>query len=422
MSEITKKALEDLNSYNFWDNQAIPVGFERPFYMDQLKPLIGNKLIKVLTGQRRCGKSHIMRQLIKSLLQEKIPPENILYFNKEIVEFDTIQTHTDLHQLIKLYEKTRNPKGKCYLFLDEVQNIQGWEKLVNSLSQDYAKDYEVWLTGSNSTLLSGELATLLSGRYIAYEIFPFSYTEYCEFFKKEKEKKSYLEYLQTGGLPELFHLSSTEIKRHYVQSLLDSIVLKDIVQRYSIKDSYLLERVFKFLIDNIGNTFSIKSIVDFLTSHHVKTNHETISNYIQYLKQTFVIHEVDRFDIKGKSILSGSKKYYLNDLAFKNYLSGTFDIGLGKSLENAIFLHFKQNGYQCKIGKIGTHEIDFIIEKNNQKKYIQVAHSIPNEKVAEREFGNLEKIRDAYEKIVITLDDHNLGNKEGIQHIQAWIL
>ncbi len=423
MPENIKEAVfENLKRYNFWENQGIYFGFERQDYLLQLTPLLGTPLIKVLVGQRRSGKSHIMRQLIGRLIGQGIPPKNIFYFNKEFIEFDSIKTHLDLFELIQLYEKKLSPKGKRYLFIDEVQLIQDWEKLVNSLSQNYQTHYDVWITGSNATLLSGELATLISGRYISCKIFPFSFAEYCNFLKIAPQKQSYIDYLKTGGLPELFHLHSPETQFHYVVALLDSIILKDIVTRHQIKDAHLLEILFKFLCDNIGNLFSIKSIVDYLISQKIKTNFETISNYLHHLKETFIIHEVDRYDIKGKSILAGSKKFYLNDLAFRNFLSSKFDPGLSKALENAIYLHYARQGYKCYVGKIGQEEIDLIIEKGDDKKYIQIAHSITSEIVANREFGNLEKVHDAYDKIVISLDDYPLGNKNGIKHFQAWTL
>ncbi|MEA1962885.1 MAG: ATP-binding protein [Patescibacteria group bacterium] len=416
MIEIFKK----LEKYNYWQKKKIKIGSVRNVYLSRVEKYFGNKLIKVLVGQRRVGKSYLLRQIIQKLIQKKINPKNIFYLNKELVDFDEIRNYKDLQKLIECYKKRIKPKGKLYILLDEIQEIEQWEKIVNSFSQDYKEEYEIFLTGSNSKLLSGELATYLSGRYVSFEVLPFSFKEYIKYFNIPKDKNSFLEYLKTGGLPELYKLKEEETKIHYLSSLRDAIILKDIVARYKIKDVYLLEKIFKFMTDNIGCLFSINKIAHYLNSQKIKTNFETVSNYINYLQQAFLIYEAECFDMKGKTILSGSKKYYLNDLSFRNYLSSSFDYGLGRHLENIVYLHYRSLGYKIYVGRIGKAEIDFIIEKEKEKKYIQVAYSLSNKKVIEREFGNLEKIRDAYEKTVISMDDVSLGNKNGIKHLQAW--
>ncbi|MBU0763408.1 MAG: ATP-binding protein, partial [Bacteroidetes bacterium] len=228
--------------------------------------------------------------------------------------------------------------------------------------------------------------------------------------------------LQHGGLPELFHLLSEETKTHYTRSLKDTILYKDIVQRYKIKDAVLLEDIFRFLCDNIGNLTSIMNIVNYLKNKRTTTNYETVSNYISYLKQTYLIHEVERYDIKGKELLSGTRKYYLNDLAFRKYMIPSFGFGLSGNLENAVYLHFKSLGYNVYAGAMRNREIDFVIEKNNEKKYIQVCYSLSDEDVIKREFGNLSFIHDNYEKMVITLDEVSFGEKDGIRHTCAWEL
>ena len=416
MIEIFKK----LKKYNYWNKNKIKTGFVRNIYLKRIKKYIDNNLIKVLIGQRRVGKSYILRQIIQELINNKVNPKNIFYLNKEMVDFDEIKNYKDLKRLIDFYKKELKVRGKIYILLDEVQEINQWEKIVNSLSQNYKNKYEIFLTGSNSKLLSGELATYLSGRYVCFDIFPFSFNEYTKYFNIFKNKDNFLDYLKIGGLPELYKLKDEETKNHYISSLRDTILLKDIVQRYKIKDAYLLERIFKFLIDNIGNLFSINSVVNYLNSHKIKTNFETVANYVNYLVQSFLIYEVERFDLKGKAILLGGKKYYLNDLSFKNYLSSSFDYGLGKHLENAIYIHYRLLGYKIYVGKIAEKEVDFIIEKDKEKKYIQVAYNLLDKKVIEREFSGLEKIQDAYEKVVISLDDVSFGNKNGIKHLLAW--
>lgn len=414
------KTFEKLKKYNYWDNAPISVGFPREIYLQKIDKYLNSNLVKVVIGQRRTGKSYLLRQVIKKLLKKGVDKKNIFYLNKEMVDFDEIQNYKDLKKLIDIYKKQLKIKGEIYYFFDEIQEIEQWEKIVNSLSQDCKNKAEVFISGSNSHLLSGELSTFLSGRYVEFEILPFSFVEYCQHLQKTKNKESFLEYLSSGGLPELFNLSGEEAKRHYVQSLKDTIILKDIVGRRGIKDVVLIDKIFDFLSDNIGNLFSVNSIVKYLNSCKQKTNFETLSNYVRYLEDVFLIHKVERYDIKGKLILGGEKKYYLNDLSFHNYLFSGFDYGLGKKLENIVYLYYRSQGWNVYVGKIGKKEIDFVIEKQNQKKYIQVTHSLITKKVIDREFKNLEKINDSYEKLVISMDDKSLSNKNGIEHKLAW--
>lgn len=412
----------NIKRYNYWNNNSISSGFEREFYLSKIREFTGNKLIKVMIGQRRVGKSYIMRQVIQSLVNQKVNPDNILYLNKEWVELDEIADYKDLKELIKKYERELKPKGKIYIFLDEIQEIEGWEKTVNSFSQDHTKEYELFITGSNSGLFSGELATRLTGRYISFEILPFTFVEYISVKKLKKNKESFLKYMQTGGLPEFFNLKSEETKLHYISSLKDSILLKDIVLRYNIKDVFLLERIFRYLSQNIGNITSIGNIITVMSMQNLKTNYETIANYIDHLKSSLLIHELERMELKAKEVLKGNKKYYLNDLSFRNLLFPTFEFGLGQLLENAIFLHYKSLGYKIYAGSGRQFEIDFVLQKKDEQKYVQVAYLLSDNNVIEREFGNLKRIKDNFEKIVITLDDIPLGNKEGIKHFCAWNL
>lgn len=416
MTETFKK----LEKYNFWHTEKIPTGFLRNTYLQKIKKYMGNNLIKVLMGQRRVGKSYILRQIIQMLINEKINPKNIFYLNKELIEFDEIKNYTDLAGLIEEYRKRLKPKGKIYVMLDEIQEISEWEKIVNSLAQNYKRPHEIFITGSNSHLLSGELATYLSGRSIAFEILPFLFGEFCEYFSLKKNKENYLNYMRTGGLPELYNLQDREAKINYIASLKNTILLKDIVARFNIKDVNLLEDLFIFLAGNIGNLFSINKIVQYLKSHKRNTNHETIANYIDYLKQSFIIHEVDKYDIRGKAVLAGNKKYYLNDLAFRTYPSSGFDEGIGKNLENMLYMDYRAQGYQIYVGSMEQEEVDFILEKGNERKYIQIAYLLSTEKVIKRELRSLQKIRDAHEKIIISLDEISFGNKDGIKHLTPW--
>jgi len=419
-----KETFEALKKYNFWDkkNQKddFEVGFERVFYLKKIEQFLENDLIKVFIGQRRVGKSYILRQIMKKLLISGVKEKNIFYLNKEIVDFDKIRTHLDLKKIIDIYKNEIKPQGKIYYFFDEIQEVKNWEKIVNSLSQDYKYKAEVFISGSNSKMLSGELATYISGRYVDFEIFPFSYDEYVEYFGLKKNKETFLGYLHDGGLPEFLQLKTEESKRYYLQALKSTIVLKDIVDRYKIQDIKLLEKILDFVSDNIGNIFSTAKVTNFLKSRGNKISFDTVSNYLKYLSETFLIYEVERFDLKGREILESGKKYYLNDLSFCNFVFSSFDDGVGGHLENLVYLHFRSNDWKVYVGKIASSEIDFVIEKENQKKYIQVAYALTDKKVIEREFGNLEKIKDSHEKIVITLDDKSLGNRNGIEHKLAW--
>jgi len=411
---------EVLKKYNFWDNKKPNLGLIRESYLQKFSAYLGNRLIKVITGQRRTGKSYLIRQMIFYLHESGVNPLNIFYINKEYTEFDFIRNEKDLEQCIKLYIREIQPEGKVYFFFDEVQLVGHWEKLINSYSQDYTNEYEVFISGSNSSLLSGEMASLLSGRYITFQVFPYSFNEYCLVTNTSTGKHEFLSFLTGGGLPELFNLNNMETKRHYINDLKNTIVLKDIVMRHRIMDAGLLELIFSYLIQNISNPVSIKNIVNYFQSLKVSANFNTISSYIEYLKETYVIHEVPRYDMKGKKILGSTRKYYVNDLSFRNLLYPGFEPGLGYLLENAVFLEFKRNGYEVFTGTDRDKEIDFVIKKGGNVKYIQICYLLTDETVIMRDFGNLERIRDNYEKMVISLDDISLGNRNGIIHYLAW--
>lgn len=411
-----------LDKYNFWNNNLPSVGFIRDSYLDKINDFSGSRLIKVVVGQRRVGKSYLLRQIILRLLNGGVKPENVFYINKEYTDFDFITDSTDLENLIVHYKQVLKPKGKIYLVIDEIQNIIGWEHLINSYSQDYTSDYEVFISGSNSQLLSGELATLLSGRYIQFQIFPFSFQEFISIRQLENTKTGFLQYLQTGGLPELFQLPNDETKRHYLSAIRDTVLLRDIIQRYNIKDARLLQDVFSYLVMNASNLISISNIVNYFAGKNRKTNYETIANYIEYLKNTFLIHQVDRFNIKGKEILSGNSKYYINDLSFKNYLYSGFEYGFGYMLENIIYLQLINSGYNVYAGYMRNKEIDFVAIKNSRTIYLQVAYTLTDKMTIEREYAQLETIPDHYEKFVVSLDDIQLPNRNGIKHVLAWQL
>ena len=418
-----KKIFDRIRKYNCWDGQAFKTGFYRNIYLDTICNYLDNKLIKVLVGQRRVGKSYILRQIMNYLVEKKqISPQNIFYLNKEYIVYEDINTTKDLANLFEYYKQELNVTGKVYIFLDEVQNIKDWERFVNSYSQDFTEEYEIFVTGSNSNLLVGELATLLSGRYVEFEILSFSLFEYAAFKNLPVNKSLFFEYLKTGGLPEMFNLEQVDMQRHYVESLKNTIILRDIVDRSTVKDIALLEDIFSFITTNIGNLTSIASIIKYFKSKQKKTNYETLSTYIGYLCNTFTFHKAERYNLRGKQILGGERKYYLNDLAFKNYLFGFYPTDIGFNLENYVFLQLKRLGYKVMVGVYYDKEIDFVAQKSGKTIYVQVAYLLSNPKTVEREFGNLLSIKDNHEKIVVSLDDAKFDDYQGIKHKMPWEL
>jgi len=420
---MTERVFEEIRKYNVWDGQPLTIGYERNDYLEKIGEFFASRLVKVLVGQRRVGKSYILRQIINILIKQKeVNPENIFFVNKEFTAFDDIRTTIDLENLFNYYIKRYEVKGKIYIFLDEIQNIENWESFVNSYSQDFTQECELFITGSNSNLLSGELATLLSGRYIEFEILPFSFFEFAEIKTLPVNKENFLNYLQTGGLPEMFHFNSEELNQHYSESLKNTIVLRDIVGRHKIKDLQLLEDIFKFLSLNIGNLTSISSIVRFFKSRNKRTNYETISTYIGFLLDTFILHRAERYNLRGKQTLGGEYKYYLNDLAFKNFLFGFYPSDIGYNLENYVYIQLKRMGYKVSVGVLSNLEIDFVAQKPEKTIYIQVCYLLSSQKVIDREFGNLLLIKDNHEKFVVSIDDLKFSNYEGVKHIHPWEL
>ena len=409
-----------IRKYNFWDEKTPELGYYRAGYADKIFAYTGNRLIKVLIGQRRTGKSYILRQLANNLITGGIERKNILYINKEYTDFDFITDYTALDDFVRFYKKQFNISGKVYLFIDEIQNIKGWEYFVNSYSQDFVDEYEIFISGSNSKMLSGELATLLSGRYVEFEIFPFSYSEYLGILRKENTKQNFIEYMESGGLPELFNLQSDEIKRNYVSGIKDTVFLRDVIQRYSIKEPKLLEDIFVFLVNNVSNFVSISNIVNYFKSLGRKTTYDTVSSYIGYMEDAFLVHKSDRYDIKGKDTISGNSKYYINDLAYKNYLYTGFGYGIGYKLENLVYLNLKRANYKVYTGVFREKEVDFVALKDDKILYIQVSYLLIDEKTIEREYSPLESIKDNYKKMVVSFDDVQFKQKNGIEHLQIW--
>lgn len=414
--------IKSIRKYNFWDGNSIDLGYVRTYYTDRIGQYIGNKLVKVLVAQRRTGKSYILRQIASKLLSEGVKSENILYVNKEYMELITLRSAVELEQLYKAYRQELKPKGKVYIFIDEIQYIDEWERFVNSHSQDFAEPCELFISGSNSNLLSGELATLLSGRYVQFEVFTFSYKEYCGITQQAIGIESFKKYLQGGALPELFNLPNDEMKQHYVSSIKDTVMLRDIVGRYRVKDIKLLDDLFVFLVNNAANMISITNIINFFASKKRKTNYETLSSYISYLENSFLIHRVERYNIKGKETISGNCKYYMNDLSYRNYLYSGYGYGMDYLLENAVYLSLRRADYQVYMGTIKDTEVDFVAIKGNRKLYLQVALQLTNEQTFEREYRSLKLIEDNFDKYVVSMDDYTFPSNEGIEHISAWNL
>lgn len=389
----------------------------RPTYIDAIIPFIDKPQIKIITGIRRSGKSVVLRLLKEELLQRGVQEEQIITINFESFAFIELTKAQKLYEFVK--EKITNPQ-KYYLLLDEIQEVEDWEKAVNSFIVDF--DVDVYLTGSNSHLLSSELATYLAGRYVEIPVFTLSYKEFLDFrhhyFKEENTANSFVQYLRFGGFP-VIHTANYPDETAYkvVYDIYSSVILRDTVQRYKIRDIELLERVIKYAFDNIGNTFSGKNVADFFKNQQRKVDVNTVYNYLNALEGAFVLYRVPRYDIKGKEILKTQEKFYVSDVSIIYALMGYRDRMISGILENIVFLELKRRGYNVYIGKLDTTEIDFVAEKRNEKIYVQVAYKLENEQTVNREFANLLAIKDQYPKYVVTMDEFWKDNIEGIKHL-----
>ena len=384
---------------------------KRKGYIDRIKPFMQKSVIKVLTGQRRVGKSFLLYQLIEEILAEE-PDANIIYVNLEDFTFSSQQTAEDLHPYIISHSKE---KVKNYIFIDEIQDIPGFEKVIRSLLLN--EDNDIYITGSNAKMLSGELATYLSGRYIEFKIYSLSYSEFLEFHGLTESETSYELYSRYGGLPYLLNLPlEDETVNEYLKSVYSTIVFRDVVSRYKLRNTLFLEKLIQFLSENIGNLFSAKNISDYLKSQHTTISVNQIQSYTEYLNNAFLIHRVERYDLIGKRVFEIGEKYYFENMGIRNIVVGYRITDKAKILENLVYNHLLYKGYDIKVGYYGDKEIDFIGEKNGEKLYIQVALKIDSDKTAEREFGNLLKIQDNYPKIVVTEDTFSGNSYKGIRH------
>ena len=412
--------LERIARYNPWDGNDIAEGFRRETYLRKISQYTGNKLIKVLTGQRRSGKSFILRQIAMDLIGSGVKAENILYISKEFTAFNFLPTSAELDALIEEYRSEFHPEGKTYIFIDEIQNIDKWETSVNSLSQDFTWPCEVFISGSNSRMLSSELSTLLSGRYIEFNVYPFSFEEYISYKGLDKNSYSFVQYMKDGGLPEMLKLPGTEARTQYMEGLKNTILLRDIIQRHSVRDSVLLEDLFTYLVNNASKLTSIQNLVNYLGSKRRKVSYETVAQYIGYLTETFIIHKLERYDIKGKEALGGNAKYYANDVAFHNFLYGGYNYGTGYMLENIVFLDLMRASFRVYVGTINDREVDFVAEKGDRKIYVQASYILGDEDTIGREYSPFGKIADNYEKYVVSMDEIQLPSRDGIRNIPVW--
>lgn len=386
---------------------------KRPYYLNKIIPFVGVDLIKVLIGQRRVGKSYVLLQLM-DIIKAKDEKANIIYINKEENEYDNIVNYKDL---IIYAEKRAIAGAKNYLFIDEIQDIENFEKALRHLFAK--KTFDLYCTGSNARLLSSEIATGLSGRYIEIPIHALSFSEFLQFHNLKASEDSLLKYIRYGGLPFLVNLNLTdEIVYGYLQSIYNTIVLKDVVARFKIRNINFLNRLLEYLADNIGSLVSANRISDFLKSQKIKTTPNIVLDYLSYLSSSFIIREVNRANIKGKKIFEINEKYYWEDLGLRNSLVGYKAAEIGQMLENLVFLHLSRLGFKIYIGQMEGKEIDFVAEKDGRKIYVQVAYLINDKATRDREFGNLLAISDNYPKIVVSMDKLSGSDYQGIQHRQ----
>ena len=394
----------------------------RERYLSKIRPFYDQDLIKVIMGIRRCGKSVLLLQIIDELKEKEIEEKQIIYINFENEDYSFIKNDIDLHNFIK--EKITN-KEKYYLFFDEIQNVKDWEKAINSFKA--TKNVSIFITGSNSDLLSGELATHLAGRYVSFKIYPLTFSEVCK-LKKIKEKKDiedvFEDYITWGGMPQRFMLTDEMQTKTYLSDIYDSIVVKDIIARYGIKDLDLFNRIVEYIVTTPSQNFSAESLSNYFVN---KDNREvskiTLYNYIEYMTKAMLINKADRYDIRGKRILNGKYKYYLTDLGLGQIKNIGKRQQLGAYLENIVYNELVSRGYDVKIGNLEKAEVDFIATRFKEKIYIQVAYILADDSVIDREFGAYKSIEDNYPKYVLTMDKHNFS-QEGIIHknVIDWLL
>lgn len=392
----------------------------RPDYINALTPFIDAPLVKILAGVRRCGKSTILEMMKYELKNRGVKDENIIFRKYNEMEIDDGFTSKTMYDELKA---AIEGKGRCYLLLDELQEIDGWEKAVNSLLE--GADVDIYVTGSNSKLMSSEISTYLTGRYVSIPVYTLSFKEYLE-FKSKSEKDAvavFDEYLQYGGFP-IIGISDFDTNSAYqvVEGIYAAVITRDISKRHKIRNKELFDRVVRFIVENVGMTFSANSIVKFLKNEHRSISVETIYNYLKWLSEAFIIYPCHRYDLQGKSVLKTQEKYYLSDISFRYSKMGFDRKMISAMLENIVYLEMRRRGYEVYIGKSGTKEIDFVGMRRDEKIYIQVCVELPIEST--RETDNLMELKDHYRKYVVCRDSLAVGNVNGIEivHVADFLL
>ena len=396
----------------------------RKKYMDKIIPFIDTSFIKILTGIRRCGKSSILSMLIDDLKKRKINGEQIISYRFDSLEFDEIKTAKDLYTEVK----ARLCDGrKTYLFFDEIQEIEEWEKAVNSLMSDF--DVDIYITGSNSRMMSSEISTYLSGRYVSFKILPLTFGEYLDFRKSYTDindtRKEFLHYLKIGGFPAINIREYTPDEVYtVVRDIYNSTIFTDIVKRSQIRKIELLERIVKYAFNNIGQTFSALTLSKYIKSQNRTIDTETIYSYLEKLEKAYILHRCSRYDIKGKEYLKTQEKFYLADLSLRHAVLGYSPDSIPALMENVIYLELLSRGYDVYVGKFADTEVDFVAMKQENKLYVQVTYEINRDDTEKREYGRLLDIKDNYPKYVVRMDDLAGGNYEGIRtmHIADFLL
>lgn len=388
----------------------------RETYLKKIRPFIGGELIKVMTGIRRSGKSVMLEMIAKELIDSGISKENLITINFENMRYSHLLTAQALHDEIS--NRIQNIEGKVYLFFDEIQEVKDWEKCINSFRVEF--DCDIYITGSNARLLSGELATYLGGRYVEFVIYPFSFEEFVELYQISYPEASvdicFKKYLLAGGMPYLGNLGyEEEPSRQYLNDLYNSVQLKDIIKRNKVRDADLLERIISYVLANVGTTFSATSISKFLKNENRNVAADTIINYLKYCTDAYLFYQVKRQDLQGKQILSTNEKYYLADHGIREAVYGNNMRDINLILENIVYIELLRRGYSVTVGKTGDKEVDFIAEKKGDKLYIQVCYILASEETIEREFGVYKKIPDNYPKYVVSLDEFDMS-RDGIKH------
>lgn len=397
----------------------------REKYLSKIRPFYDVDLIKVITGIRRCGKSVILNQIINELKNNRVEDSQIIYINFEFEDYYDICNHKDFNQYIE--DRMVNDK-KYYLFFDEIQKVDKWELAVNSFKARYGEKVSIFITGSNSDLLSSELATHIAGRYVSFKVYPFTFREMCELKnitnKTKYELQDYFnEYIVWGGMPQRFIMTGEEQTRTYLSDIYNSIVIKDIVERFKIKDLDLFNRIVEYIVTTPSQTFSAESLSNYLLNENVEVSKITIYNYLEYMCRALLINKAERYDVRGKRILNGKYKYYLSDLGLGQVVNKERKKQMGAYLENIVYNELVSRGYDVKVGAFENGEIDFIATKFDEKLYFQVAYILSDENVIEREFGAYKGIGDNYPKYVISTDTFDMS-QNGIIHknIIDWLL